>query len=340
MSSSRVSARDQRVIRSEHEHARIADLHDPADLPTAAVAQPPGDDVAARVDAAADNLADARRAETIVNDEIVRLGAIFDRENDASLLNRWIAGDTATTTGEFDELLWTALEWQHCSHGVFNVSMRRLQRLWHRAALDGCQPSVGELQEIANDIATAPYRFDGHLLRQTKSCRDLDLAAIVDGFIVDLATETAWRTCDLCSLIVSARGKVVHRGDGDIDVAIGEPCDLAATTPMATLSNTAFATWRPGGQNRRQIGRSFDPRTGQRLDTRFSVTVVAANATTADAVAPIVSVMTPHQGLAFVEALNAPSPVVHPAESFTGVVSGPIECWIVDAVGETRHAGP
>ena len=328
------------MIRSKHAHARIADLHDRADLPTSAVEQPGGDGVAFRVDAAADNLADARRAETIVNDEVVRLGAIFDRENETSLLNRWIAGDAATTTGEFDELLWTALEWQRCSHGVFNVSMRRLQRLWHRAALDGCQPSLGELHDIANDIAAAPYRFDGHLLRQTESCHDLDLAAIVDGFIVDLATETAWRTCDLRSLIVSARGKVVHRGDGDFDVAIDGPYDLAGTTPVATLRNTALATWRPDGQNRRPIGHSFDPRTGQRLDTRFSVTVVAPNATTADAVATIVSVMTPDQGLAFVQALNTPSPVLHPAESFTGIVNGSIECWIADSVSEARHTGP
>ncbi len=328
------------MTRSKRVRARITDRHDPVDLPTNVVEQSAGDHLVVRINAAADNLVDARRAETIVNDEIVRLGAIFDRDNETSLMHRWIAGVAATTTGEFDDLLWTALEWQRCSRGVFNVSARRLQRLWYQAALDGCQPSLGELHEIANDIADAPYRFDGHLLRQTESCHDLDLAAIVDGFIVDLAIETAWRTCDLRSLIVSARGKVVHRGDGHFELAIEGPCDLARTTPLVTLRNAALTTLRQDGQDRRPVGRSFDPRTGQRLDSRFSVTVVAPNAATADAVATIVSVMKPDQGLAFVQALNAPSPLLHPAESFTGLVSGSIECWIVDGAGEARHTGP
>lgn len=70
------------------------------------------------------------------------------------------------------------------------------------------------------------------------------------------------------------------------------------------------------------------------------VTVVAPNATTADAVATIVSVMAPGQGLNFVGALNSPDRARHPSESFNEVAGGPIECWVLDAHDGLRQAEP
>lgn len=294
------------------------------------------------VAAEADNLANVQRAEAIVFEEIGRLGHVFDRGDDNSMLNRWIVGTAPGTSSEFDELLWTALEWQRCSRGVFNVSTGRLRDLWERSAIEGCRPSRGELHEAALDIAEAPYRFDGHLLRQIRNCRDLDLAAIVDGFIIDRAFEAAWRLCDLNSLVVSAHGMVVHRGDVHLELTTSAANYWFGDAPAPAFVNGSLVRRQPNPEralDAHPTGNVFDPATGQRTNRKSAITVMAPNATTADAVATIVSIMTPDQGMALVDFLNAPSPTRHSVESFVGIVSGPITCWIVDVQSGAGYTG-
>ncbi len=282
----------------------------------------------------------AERAERVVCEEITRLEQLFSVYDDTSMLNRWINDPSPTTCHEFDELLSVALRWQRCSRGAFNVRTRRLWSLWAGAAADGCRPSRGELHELVADMHQAPYRFDGHVLHQTGDCSGVDLNAIAKGFIVDLASEAAWRLCDLDSLTVGAGGDVAHRGPTPIQVGIENPSTLLDDAPSlltVEVHNSAVAT---SGSARRGvaigkewISRIIDPRTGQPADGSASVTVVAPNATTADVVATILSVMQPEEGLAFVDTLNSSRTRGHPAESFADVPSGPIRCWIVDRDG-------
>lgn len=291
--------------------------------------------------------ADAIRAENIVCDEITRLERCFSVHDRTSLLNRWIVDPTITTGDEFDELLSTALRWQARSGGAFNVNTRRLHDLWARAVSDGRRPRPAELHELATDIADAPYRFDGHLLHQIGDCRGVDLNAIAKGFIVDLASEAAWRVCDLDSLTVSAGGDITHRGAVSLEIGIEDPANgLDNAPPLLTfdLRDAAVAT---SGSARRgfSVGGEWfshvlDPRTGQPADASASATVIAANAATADVVATIVSVMAPAEGLAFVDALNSNDSTPPPSTSFGDVSAGPIECWIVDRHGAVHHAGP
>lgn len=277
--------------------------------------------------------ADAEGAELIVCDEISRLEKVFSVYDDTSTLRRWVADPTTATSDEFDELLATALEWQRCSRGAFNVGTRRLWNLWVRAAEDGRQPGPGELSVLVGDIRDAPYRFDGFVPEQTGDCDGLDLNAIAKGFIVDLAIETAWGVCDLVSLTVCAGGDIAHRGPTPIEVGIEDPTtkrDDAPSLQTVSLRNAAIAT---SGSARRGvsvggewISHVLDPRTGHPAYGSASVTVVAPNAATADVVATIVSIMEPAEGQRFVDSLNA-----------TG--RGPIECWIVDRSGGIRHTG-
>lgn len=194
-----------------------------------------------RVAVGTDDRATAHRAERIVHDEVGRLDQMFSIDDDTCMLNRWIEDPSIVTSNEFDELLSTALQWQRQSRGVFNVSTRRLRNLWEQAAAEGCRPSLGELHELAIDLADAPYRFDGHLLRQVRDCRGLDLNAIATGFIIDQASEAAWRLCDLSSLTVCAYGKIVHRGPFYIEVRIGGLANRCGTAPTLKLRDAAVA---------------------------------------------------------------------------------------------------
>ena len=114
-----------------------------------------------------------------------------------------------------------------------------------------------------------------------------------------------------------------HRGPRDTR-------DDAPTLHTIELCNGAVAT---SGSARRGVwvadqwhSHVLDPRTGHPACDSASVTVVAPNASTADVVATIVSVMEPAEGLQYVDLLNV-------------MRMGPIECWIVDQNGRIHHAG-
>jgi len=288
--------------------------------------------------------ADAVRAEHVVCDEITRLEQVFSVYNPASVLNRWIVDSTIETPTEFGDLLSTALRWQRCSGGAFNVGTRHLRDLWARAASEGLLPSVGELHERVIDMAEAPYRVDGHRLEQVADCRGLDLNAIAKGFIVDLASEAAWRRCELDSLTVSAGGDIAHRGAVPTEIGTDDPMNTLDNAPPLLTFELCDAAVATSGSARRGfsvggewISHVLDPRTGQPADASASATVVAANATTADVVATILSVMEPTEGVAFVDSLNASDPTQHPPVGFDPVTDGPIKCWIIDRYGGVHH---
>lgn len=286
----------------------------------------------------------ARRAEATVHAEVSRVERVFSIDDDTSILNRWIDDASMKTSGEFEELLATALMWQRVSRGVFNVSTRRLRNLWEQAAADGCQPSPGELHELAIDITEPPYRFDGHVLRQLRNCREVDLSAIAEGFAIDVATEAVLRRCDLTDLTVSAFDKIVHRGDVDLSVSIDAFADCDGVSPTVTLRNAAVALRLSKGRGplidgERVATDVFDPRTARKVKGGVSVAVVAPDATTADAVATIVSIMSPEHGISFVDSLNSVGRSRHPSERSTDANSG-IQCWTLDVHGALRSTGP
>jgi thiamine biosynthesis lipoprotein len=286
----------------------------------------------------------ARRAEAIVHAEVSRIERVFSIDDDTSILNRWIDNPSIKTSSEFEELLATALRWQRWSRGVFNVSTRRLRNLWEQAAADGCQPSPGELDELAIDITEPPYRFDGHVLRQLRNCRELDLNAIAEGFAIDVASEAALHRCDLTHLTISACDKIVHRGPAGIDVSISALAGRDDASPTVTLRNAAVVLRLSNGRGPLMDGERaatdvFDPRNAQQVKGGVSVAIAAPDATTADAVATIVSVMEPEDGLDFVDALNSAGRTRHPSERSTDTF-GAIQCWTLDAQGVLRSAGP
>lgn len=284
-----------------------------------------------------------RRAEAIVHAEVNRVEQVFSIDDHTSILNRWIDDVSMTTSGEFEELLATALMWQRVSRGVFNVSTRRLRNLWEQAAADGCQPSPGELHELAIDITEPPYRFDGHVLRQLRNCREVDLSAVAEGFAIDVASEAALRRCDLTHLTISAFDKVVHRGDVDISVSIDAFAECDGASPTVTFRNAAVALRMSKGRGQLMHGERvatdvFDPRTARQVKGGVSVAVVAPDATTADAVATIVSIMAPGHGNIFVDSLNSAGRSRHPSERSTDANSG-IQCWTLDNHRVLRSTG-
>ena len=224
--------------------------------------------------------------------EVRRLMAVFDVYDQGSELRRHRAGEPAGPELLVVEGL--AARWRSRTGGAFNPSVETLRQLWLQAEAQGRPPSDARLAAEVADMTAAP--FD-------------NLNAIAKGWIVDRAVDRARELRRAPrSLLVEAGGDLLHRGAGAHRVGIENPFrPYDNEPPIATVevSNQAVATsgssrrfFRVGGA---RYGHVIDPRTGRPVDTIVSVTVIAADAATADVLATAVMVLGVDEGLRLIE---------------------------------------
>lgn len=153
-------------------------------------------------------------------------------------------------------------------------------------------------------------------------CGGIDLRAIISGYVLDSAVDAAWRLCDLDALTVWTNHHVRHRGSAPTHVPLERlSAWLQGHAGALTLTDGAVFV-RAGGRSRNL----FDPRTGLRVVETPTVIVVAPSATSAVAVAVVLTILPITEGYEFVEALNAPGSAVGGASN-TAMTVGPIRCW-------------
>ncbi len=275
------------------------------------------------VDAPVDH---ARRIDELVIAEMLRLErivSIFDTESE---LERWKRDEVAEPSHDLCELMALGLAWQIDSAGAFNTAAGVVSGAWSAAAAAGSEPSDADLATLAASIAAPRYRIeeDGRPTR-TGDCSPLDFNAIAKGWIVDRAVERAMVGDPEMGLVVNAGGDLLHRGEQPVRVGIENPLrPFDNEPPIATieLANAGLAT---SGRARRgvRIGGRWhshvvDPQSGRAVDHLASVSVVAADAATADVVATIVGVL-------------------EPADALTSATGLDVACLVVDA-GGAHHA--
>ena len=132
------------------------------------------------------------------------------------------------------------------------------------------------------------------------------------GYIVDRAIEEARAVPGVRSVLVNAGGRPAprrpgqhHRPDRGPAPPVRErraarPAWRSARAALAT-SGTAHRGFRVG---ERWFGHVLDPRTGWPVQHTASASVIAADTATADAVATVVMVLRPEEGLGFADSLD------------------------------------
>ncbi|HEX8200373.1 MAG TPA: FAD:protein FMN transferase, partial [Isosphaeraceae bacterium] len=261
----------------------------------------------------ADDAEAAHRAESRVLGEIQRLAAIFSNHDAASEFRRWqgTMGPQPVSPELFD-VLRASDHWRAASGGAFDPRVQALSRLWTRCAAQGRTPSPEELDAPRSLLARPAWRLDprsGTAERRTDCPLTLD--AIAKGEIVE-------RAC----VVALAEGRGVHglllnvggdlRVDGEVSrtVAIASPhADSEASEPLTYVEVRGRAVATSGRSQRglRVGGRWYspliDPRTGASAEGVAGATVIAARSADADALATILNVLTPAEGLRLVETL-------------------------------------
>jgi thiamine biosynthesis lipoprotein len=212
---------------------------------------------------------------------------------------------------ELFRVLCKSVEVSERSDGAFDISVGPLVKLWRRARRQKEFPDPLLLQEARALVGWRNIRLhcENGSVELLKPGMKLDLGGIAVGDAADEAIRVL-KQHGITRALIDGSGDIVvsdpppHATGWRIGIAsLREP--EAEPTHFATLSNCSISTSGDayqfvelGGQRYSHI---VDPKTGLGLTERCSVTVIAPDGITADALATAVSVLGPERGLKLID---------------------------------------
>ena len=251
-----------------------------------------------RIHGAADPAGASAAAEAVMAElrALDRLMAVQRPDSDVSRMNRIAAGAAVPVDPRVLEVLRAALRMHDLTGGAFDVTVLPVVRAW---GFDGAQPHrpTGALQRIAGseniriDEATGTVRF-------RDAATAVDLGGIAKGYALDRG-RAVLRAAGVSSAYLDLGGQVATLGpapDGGLwRIAIRHPRQPGALLGVVSLGEGSVST---SGDAERFVeddegraGHVIDPRTGRPATRLVVATVVAASATTADALSTAALVM-------------------------------------------------
>ncbi len=239
----------------------------------------------------------AERAVQEAMAEIVRLDRVMSHykdDSDLSRLNRSAGGDFVVVDPALYDVIDRSLGFSRLSDGTFDVTVGPLVQLWKRAHNDGHRPSAKEVAAAKRcvgygNIVTRPP----HGIRLRSDCVAIDLGGIGKGYAVERAIEIL-KAHGIRDAMVNAGGSTIAGigappGRDGWPVRLGAPVrgsstllvrDAAISTSQQSLATLPLET--------DGFGEIMDAHRGGPIRDRISVSIVAANATTSDALTKVV----------------------------------------------------
>ena len=245
--------------------------------------------------------ATAKQAEATVFGEVERLAGILSTWDEHSELARLVAAGGGKPSAELTAALELAEHWRKVSHGAFAPGIAGLTKRWESAQQQGKAPGAAELALAAADLQQPAYQLSaGTLTVRTPFTLD----GVAKGHIVDLASQALGKIpgTSLVSFQIGGDTRLGKQGgpialtDPRHPAANGEPLHTLQVHDAAVASSGDYARgFTIGGKHHSHI---LDPRTGQPCDGVLGASVVAKDTATADALATILCVLGPTEGLA------------------------------------------
>ncbi len=258
----------------------------------------------------------ATRAEAAIGrafDEMERVAALLTRFEDSSalgVLNR--DGRLGDPPQELRSVVGRGLEIHCLSGGAFDPTVAPLVDLYQvHFAAHGGPPDPSELREVGELVGAGHVRLDDRGVRLEREGMALTLDGIAKGYVVDRMVE-ALAAQGVRHALVNAGGDVRALG-GRADgrpwrVGVQDPRRPEGLVETIDLADAAVAT--SGDYVRfhdveRQYHHTVVPATGRSPDAAASVSIRAATAMEADALATAVFTLGPEAGLAFLSSVGA-----------------------------------
>ena len=242
-------------------------------------------------------------------------GVMSDYRADSELMRLCAQAGSGPMPASVDliEVLGRGEEISRASDGAFDVTVGPIVQLWRRARGDGRLPKSDELAGAMRLVGWEKVRLDGDAgtVDLAMVGMRLDLGGIGKGFAADAAFE---------QLRIRGIGRCLVNIGGDIRVGdpppgragwriVPVPHSDGRRGEAMIVSNVGVAS---SGDAERFVevdgvrySHIVDPRTGIGLTHRTAVTVIARDATAADALASAASVLGPDRGRALVKLFGA-----------------------------------
>lgn len=249
--------------------------------------------------------------EKAINDafgEMMRLEELFSTRIPESEISRLsTAVEPLQVSDETVALLRLGQTIARQSDGAFDMGLGKLKQLW---AIEESEPQIPDkdaLQQALQGTGPEALQIEGRLVRKQVPGLKVDLGGIAKGYAVDRAAELL-RHSGVLSAAVNAGGDLRLIGDRQGQpwrIGIQHPRKSGEIIATVKLKNRAVVT---SGDYERYFERDgvryhhiFDPKTGRPARGIQSVTVLANDAASADALATAAFVLGPQAGLALLE---------------------------------------
>ncbi|MEM9411406.1 MAG: FAD:protein FMN transferase [Planctomycetota bacterium] len=241
-------------------------------------------------------------------DKVNRLMSTYQKDSDVSRFNRatvdqWIEVDVTTVT-----VIQRAIELSELTGGAFDITVGPAVNAWNFGPQKSkALPSDQEVAELQNRVGYEHIQYQANppSLRKSKGRVQIDLSAIAKGFAAD-EVQRYLTDQQLKNFMVEVGGEVVVSGEtakGPWRIGIEKPVEMVRqVAEVVELTDCAMAT---SGDYRNfrmvdgeRLSHTIDPKTCRPIkNPPASVSVVAPDCMTADAMATAIMVMGIEKGL-------------------------------------------
>lgn len=234
-------------------------------------------------------------------DQLENQLSVFRPESEVSRLNAVGFFHEMEVTPTLADLIQTSQELYQASAGAFDITSGPLTELWGFARRKGIVPTQKEIDLTLQHVGFGTVRWNeqSRTLRFSKENTKLNLGGIGKGF----ALERCCRHLSFCEIndfavhagqsSVVAKGAKLNRHTSKADlgwkVSLTDPLRPEKTLGAFLLQDVCLGTSGSGRQffhyKGKRFSHIFDPRTGWPAEGVLSSTVIAPDATIADALA-------------------------------------------------------
>jgi thiamine biosynthesis lipoprotein len=255
----------------------------------------------------------SKSAAEAIFDEIKRIEDLtsFHKPSDLTKVNSHAGQGSFKPEPELFKLIAKSIEFAEKSHGAFDPTIGPVCNLWQFSG--GGEPRLPEKAEIVGALTKVGWRMvkidpGAGTVRLPEPGMALDLGGIAKGYALDRAAAVI-KKLGVTSALVNLGGDVLAIGERAPGkpwrVGVQDPRDPKGIVAVAAVKDKVVVTSgdyeRFFIQNNKRYHHLLDPSTGYPADKLQSVTLLAPDGTTAEAVSVSVFVMGAQQGLKYLE---------------------------------------
>lgn len=285
---------------------------------------------------------DEEKADSVISaafdrmEEIERVASIFDEGAQAFQLNR--DGYLEAPSKDLRHLINKSLEYGKLTDGAFDITVQPLLELWEAGLWQ--EPEEVQQRRINETLALVGWdkidTQDDNIFF-TEAGMKITLGGIAKGYAADEALEVI-REMGIKHALVNVGGDIATLGSKPEAepwlIALVNPDDETQSLANFNIAGKAVAT--SGNYARyfdpeQEAHHIINPKTGYSAQECISATVIAENATQADALSTSIFVMGPEAGVALIDSLSNVECLMVSADRETIYVSSGLFMYLAES---------